>query len=105
MRLSKLGTRLAGQTGINALMADLGETLAASADPAPLMLGGGNPAHIPAMELVLGSVPSSPPRYSNGDPHGATQRFRGAFPEEFAILDGKSPEFREAKGFGNFSDP
>ena len=52
MRLSKLGTRLAGQTGINALMADLGEALAASADPAPLMLGGGNPAHIPAMEKV-----------------------------------------------------
>ena len=33
-------------------MADLGEALAASADPAPLMLGGGNPAHIPAMEKV-----------------------------------------------------
>ncbi len=33
-------------------MADLGEALAASADPAPLMLGGGNPAHIPAMERV-----------------------------------------------------
>jgi valine--pyruvate aminotransferase len=52
MRFSELGTRLAGQTGINALMADLGEALAASADPAPLMLGGGNPAHIPAMEKV-----------------------------------------------------
>lgn len=52
MRFSELGTRLAGQTGINALMADLGEALAASADPAPLMLGGGNPAHIPAMERV-----------------------------------------------------
>ena len=52
MKFSQLGTRLAGQTGINALMADLGEALAASADPAPLMLGGGNPAHIPAMEKV-----------------------------------------------------
>ena len=52
MKFSELGTRLAGQTGINALMADLGEALAASADPAPLMLGGGNPAHIPAMEKV-----------------------------------------------------
>ena len=51
MRLSKLGTRLAGQTGINALMADLGEALAASADPAPLMPVV-NPAHIPAMEKV-----------------------------------------------------
>jgi valine--pyruvate aminotransferase len=44
--------RLAGQSGINALMADLGQALAASADHAPLMLGGGNPAHIPAMERV-----------------------------------------------------
>lgn len=52
MRFSELGVRLAGETGINALMADLGEALAASADPAPLMLGGGNPAHIPAMEAV-----------------------------------------------------
>ena len=52
MRFSELGTRLAGGTGINDLMADLGEALAASADPAPLMLGGGNPAHIPAMEWV-----------------------------------------------------
>ena len=33
-------------------MADLGKALAASADRAPLMLGGGNPAHIPAMERV-----------------------------------------------------
>ena len=43
---------MAGETGINALMADLGKALAASADRAPLMLGGGNPAHIPAMERV-----------------------------------------------------
>lgn len=52
MKFSELGTRLAGQTGINDLMADLGEALAASAAPAPLMLGGGNPAHIPEMEQV-----------------------------------------------------
>jgi valine--pyruvate aminotransferase len=52
MRFSELGARLAGETCINALMDDLGEALAASANPAPLMLGGGNPAHIPAMEKV-----------------------------------------------------
>jgi valine--pyruvate aminotransferase len=52
MKFSELGTRLAQGTGINDLMADLGEALAASADHAPLMLGGGNPAHIPAMEVV-----------------------------------------------------
>jgi len=33
-------------------MDDLGEALATSANPASLMLGGGNPAHIPAMEKV-----------------------------------------------------
>ena len=52
MNFSELGMRLAGEIGINALMADLGEALASSADPAPLMLGGGNPAHIPAMEMI-----------------------------------------------------
>jgi len=52
MRFSELGTRLAGHSGINALMADLGQALAASAEQAPLMLGGGNPAHIPAIERV-----------------------------------------------------
>ena len=52
MKFSELGMRLAGETGINALMADLGEALASSADLAPLMLGGGNPAHIPAMEMI-----------------------------------------------------
>lgn len=52
MKFSELGTRLAGETGINALMADLGEALAESDGPSMLMLGGGNPAHIPAMEQV-----------------------------------------------------
>lgn len=52
MQFSELGVRLAGETGINALMADLGEALAESDGPSPLMLGGGNPAHIPAMEKV-----------------------------------------------------
>lgn len=52
MRFSELGARFAGGTGINALMADLGRALADSSSPAPLMLGGGNPAHIPAMEKI-----------------------------------------------------
>lgn len=52
MRFSELGTRLSGHSGINNLMADLGQALGASADHSPLMLGGGNPAHIPAMERV-----------------------------------------------------
>lgn len=42
---------LAGGSGIERLMDDLGHALAASG-PSPHMLGGGNPAHIPAMEEV-----------------------------------------------------
>ena len=45
---SDFGKRFAGQIGIAELMDDLGEALVA--DPAPLMLGGGNPAHIPGMQ-------------------------------------------------------
>jgi len=52
MMFSALGHRLAGGSGIENLMHDLGHALAASASPAPRMLGGGNPAHIPAMEAV-----------------------------------------------------
>lgn len=52
MTFSALGHRLAGGSGIETLMHDLGHALAASASPAPRMLGGGNPAHIPEMEAV-----------------------------------------------------
>ena len=52
MTFSALGNRLAGGSGIENLMHDLGHALAATGSPAPHMLGGGNPAHIPAMETV-----------------------------------------------------
>jgi valine--pyruvate aminotransferase len=42
---------LSGGSGIEHLMDDLGHALASSG-PSPHMLGGGNPAHIPAMEEV-----------------------------------------------------
>ena len=51
MTFSRLGESLAGGSGIERLMDDLGHALAATG-PSPLMLGGGNPAHIPAMEEV-----------------------------------------------------
>jgi valine--pyruvate aminotransferase len=47
MRLSRFGERFTRQTGARELMEDLGAALAS--DPPPAMLGGGNPAHIPAM--------------------------------------------------------
>ena len=52
MTFSALGNRLAGGSGIENLMHDLGHALAATGSPALHMLGGGNPAHIPAMEAV-----------------------------------------------------
>ena len=51
MKFSALGERLAGGSGIEHLMDDLGHALS-GAGPAPFMLGGGNPAHIPGMEAV-----------------------------------------------------
>lgn len=51
MTFSARGKMLAGGSGIERLMDDLGHALSASG-PSPHMLGGGNPAHIPAMEEV-----------------------------------------------------
>src|SRR5690606_3652782 len=49
-RLSRFGNRFLGGAGSYQLMADLG---AAAERPDTLMLGGGNPARIPAVEDVL----------------------------------------------------
>ncbi|MEI8293530.1 MAG: valine--pyruvate transaminase [bacterium] len=51
MNFSVLGDQLSGGSGIERLMDDLGKALS-GVGPAPLMLGGGNPAHIPGMEAV-----------------------------------------------------
>ena len=51
IELSDFGKRFAGKIGIAELMDDLGSALAA--DPAPLMLGGGNPAHIPEVQALF----------------------------------------------------
>jgi valine--pyruvate aminotransferase len=51
LRLSEFGRRLTAPTGINELMEDLGQAFA-NAGPDTVMMGGGNPAHIPAVEAV-----------------------------------------------------
>jgi len=51
MNFSALGRNLSGGSGIETLMDDLGKALS-GVGLAPLMLGGGNPAHIPEMEAV-----------------------------------------------------
>jgi len=48
MNISRFGKKIAVQSGIGQLMDDLGAALAGNREM--LMLGGGNPAHIPAME-------------------------------------------------------
>jgi alanine-alpha-ketoisovalerate/valine-pyruvate aminotransferase len=50
LELSDFGRKLGGPTGIGELMQDLGEALALN--PRLLMMGGGKPARIPAMEAV-----------------------------------------------------
>jgi valine--pyruvate aminotransferase len=47
---SALGNKLAGSSGIQELMDDLGHAM--SADPEMRMLGGGNPAAVPAMQAL-----------------------------------------------------
>ena len=51
MDFSDFGKRFVAEIGISELMDDLGDALVA--DPAPLMLGGGNPAHVPEVQAVF----------------------------------------------------
>jgi len=51
MEHSDFGKRFAGRIGIGELMDDLGNALVA--DPAPLMLGGGNPSHVPQVQALF----------------------------------------------------
>ncbi|MHC4620691.1 MAG: valine--pyruvate transaminase [Planctomycetota bacterium] len=51
MKVSKFGKKIAEMSGISKLMDDLGNALAAGQDV--LMLGGGNPAHIPEVQAYF----------------------------------------------------
>ena len=53
MKFSDFGKKFAGEIGIGELMDDLGDALVS--DPAPLMLGGGNPAHVPEVQALFRS--------------------------------------------------
>jgi len=50
MKLSQFGTKFTSRSGILQLMDDLGQAMAGDGDGEMLMLGGGNPAQIPAMQ-------------------------------------------------------
>lgn len=51
MRLSAFGEKFSAKSGILQLMEDLGNALAGSGDM--IMMGGGNPAHIPEVEAAM----------------------------------------------------
>ena len=51
MDFSGFGKRFAREIGIGELMDDLADVLVA--DPAPQMLGGGNPAHLPEVQNLF----------------------------------------------------
>ena len=53
MKFSDFGKRFAGEIGIGELMDDLGDALVSN--PAPFMLGGGNPAHITEVQALFRS--------------------------------------------------
>lgn len=50
MKLSSFGQKFTGESGILQLMDDLGQ---AASQPGVIMLGGGNPAHIPAVQAAF----------------------------------------------------
>lgn len=62
MRLSAFGEKFTAHAGVVDLMDDLGEAL--RADPAPVFMGGGNPARVPAVEAhcreLLGRLIADP---------------------------------------------
>jgi valine--pyruvate aminotransferase len=84
---STLGDKLTRHSGIVELMEDLGHALADAGDKPMIMLGGGNPAHIPAVQEVwrrrLAEIAANPGEcdrmLSNYDPPAGNQRFREAF--------------------------
>lgn len=84
MNLSKFGTKFTTRSGILSLMDDLGTAMAA--DEGVLMLGGGNPGHIPEvqalfrqrMERILASPGEFERMIGNYDPPDGNQAFRAA---------------------------
>jgi valine--pyruvate aminotransferase len=89
MKYSSFGKRFVGDIGIGELMDDLGDAMVA--DPAPLMLGGGNPAHIPEVQAIfrkrIESILSQPGEFEstigNYDTPQGAKSFIGALAELF----------------------
>jgi valine--pyruvate aminotransferase len=84
-QFSDIGRRLSGHSGINELMDDLGHALS-GAHGEMFMMGGGNPAHIPAVQAVwrarlaeiVGDAGECDRMLTNYDPPAGNGRFREA---------------------------
>ena len=82
---STIGEKLAGDSGIRALMEDLGQAL--TTRPDMLMLGGGNPAAVPEVQAIwrqrmremLDAGDAFDRMLGNYDPPGGNPAFREAF--------------------------
>lgn len=80
-RFSELGCRFSGRTGILELMEDLGHAM--TTRPEILMLGGGNPAHVPELQdlwrrlmaQLLAETKTFDRLLANYDPPGGNPRF------------------------------
>lgn len=90
MHLSRFGQRFARPSGIAELMEDLGRALAGGGDT--LMLGGGNPAHIPALEALfhaeLAKLSGAPERFAGVFGDYSPPQGEGGFIEALAGLLG-----------------
>jgi valine--pyruvate aminotransferase len=83
---STIGEKLSRHSGIVELMDDLGHALSDAGGRPMFMMGGGNPAHIPAMQEVwrlrLAEISADPTQcdriLTNYDPPAGNQRFREA---------------------------
>ena len=88
MHLSRFGQRFTQPSGIAELMEDLGHALASGRDT--LMLGGGNPAHIPALEALfraeLAKLSEAPERFARVFGDYSPPQGEGGFIEALAGL-------------------
>jgi len=88
MHLSRFGQRFTQPSGIAELMEDLGHALASGRDT--LMLGGGNPAHIPALEArfraELAKLSEAPERFARVFGDYSPPQGEGGFIEALAGL-------------------
>lgn len=88
MHLSRFGQRFTQPSGIAELMEDLGRALASGRDT--FMLGGGNPAHIPAIEALfraeLAKLSEAPERFARVFGDYSPPQGEGGFIEALAVL-------------------